>query len=147
MIISKEETLQLLPQKHPFIAVDQLVEFEKDFCTSSFEINKNHPLLNCAETTAGLLIENMAQTAALHLSYSYFLKGVECPIGFIVEVKNLEIKKHPSIGDRLTTKIKIETEILNYIIAKGEIYLERDLISSCSLKVVLNNPPIIKENE
>ncbi len=140
MLLSTEKTHDLLPQKKPFILVDHLINCGVDFCTSSFKIPQDHVLVENDIVTTGLLIENIAQTAALHLGYTYQQKQMESPTGFIAEIKNLNIFHLPKINDVLTTKIKIETEVFNCIIVSGQICIEGQNIADCNLKVFLNIP-------
>ncbi len=138
MLISKKSTLDLLPQKTPFVLVDQLMDYGTDFCTSIFKIPQEHVLIENNAVSSGLIIENIAQTAALHLGYTYHLSDKQPPIGFIAEIKDLHIIELPKIDDQIKTEIKIMHEVFNCLIVSGEILHDGHIIAYCTLKVFLN---------
>ena len=74
--ITSIDVLELLPQRPPFVMIDQLLHFDEVVTTTRFEIRPDNlfaegPVLNpCA------LVENIAQTCAARMGYinQYILK-------------------------------------------------------------------------
>ena len=79
----------LIPQKSPFEMVDTLLEFSKTSVTSSFSIPKENLFVVNGKFTESGLVENMAQTVALHTGFSYFVEGKPAPTGYIGSIKSI----------------------------------------------------------
>ncbi|OBQ54710.1 hypothetical protein JJL45_14960 [Tamlana sp. s12] len=97
----------LIPQKWPFVMVDTLVQFSAEAVVSSFKVLEENIFLKKGQLLETGLIENMAQTVALHTGYDYFLKGSEAPTGYIGAVKKAEVYALPNLNDTITTKVNI----------------------------------------
>ena len=81
----------LIPQKIPFIMVDTLLEFSPKKIVSSYHIPDSNLFIQDNQFLESGLIENMAQTVALHTGYDYFLKGEDAPTGYIGSIKKVEV--------------------------------------------------------
>jgi len=130
----------LIPQKFPFVMVDTLVSFSKSDVTSEFTIKKDNLFfLNDKLSELGL-IENMAQTVALHTGYDFFLRGEEAPTGYIGSIKKIEIVKLPEVGETITTQVNILQEFLGITLVEIEVYTKnKKLIASGQMKTVIAN--------
>lgn len=128
----------LIPQKYPFVMVDTLVSFSKSDVTSNFTIKKDNLFfLNDTLSEPGL-IENMAQTVALHTGYDFFLKGEDAPTGYIGSIKKIEISKLPKIDETISTHVEILQEFLGITLVKIEVYNKnKELIASGQMKTVI----------
>ena len=97
----------LIPQKSPFVMVDSLLEFTENQILSSFRIKEKNLFLENNRLLESGLIENMAQTVALHTGYDFFLKNELAPTGYIGSIKKVNILKLPGLNDIITTKVDI----------------------------------------
>jgi 3-hydroxyacyl-[acyl-carrier-protein] dehydratase len=138
MILDKIAVAELLPQKNPFVQVDTLIEYSEHTCTTSFCIPAIHPMVMEGQAMAGLLMENIAQSAALHMGYSYRDKHENNPVGFIAEIKNAFVNNLPKTGEEMQTKIEIEHQVFNCIILNGKVYKNDEMIAGCTMKVFIN---------
>ena len=118
--------------------VEQLISHDKDKTISSFEIMEDNVLLDGTALSEAGLLENMAQTAALSNGYEAFLIGETPPLGFIGAVKNLKIFLLPRIGQKIETNISVKHQVLNASIVEAQVFLEKEMIASCELKIFLN---------
>lgn len=128
----------LIPQKYPFVMVDALLSFSKTEVVSSFKVKiDNLFLVNNTLSEPGL-IENMAQTVALHTGYDYFLRGEEAPTGYIGSIKKIEIIKLPKLDETVTTKVQILQEFLGVTLVEIEVYNhQNEKISFGQMKTVI----------
>ena len=119
----------LIPQKYPIVMVDTLVEFSPESLTSSLTIKADNIFHsnNCLQEPG--IIENMAQTVALHTGYDYFLKNMPAPVGYIGSIKKVEIFSLPKLNETISTNVKILQEFLGVTLvnievlsAEGKIY-------------------------
>ena len=77
----------LIPQKEPFVMVDVLLSYSKTKVISSFKVLENNLFFENDRFIESGIIENMAQTVALHTGYDYFLRGEGIPTGYIGSIK------------------------------------------------------------
>lgn len=139
-MLEKDLVTTLLPQKAPFNMVENLTVAEEDFFESTLTITENNFLVKELHFSASGLVENIAQTLALGNSYFYHKNEQPPKIGFIAEVKNLQIHSLPKVGETITTKVTIQSRIFDFVIVKGETFSSEKIIASCILKVFIQSP-------
>lgn len=131
------EILPLIPQRPPFVMVDELSYFEEGACTTKFLIRNDNVLLEDGHFSEGGLVENIAQTAAVHAGYTALKKGGAVKTGFIGAVTNLKIAELPAGGSILETSIRIENQIFDVTLISGQVSCEGRLVASCEMKIFL----------
>ncbi|MDC9723574.1 MAG: hypothetical protein PSN34_12505 [Urechidicola sp.] len=130
----------LIPQKFPFVMVDTLVSFSKLDVTSLFTVKKENLFFLNDKLSEPGLIENMAQTVALHTGYDFFLRGEEAPTGYIGSIKKIEIIKLPKVGETITTKVNILQEFLGITLVEIEVLNKnKEVIAFGQMKTVIAN--------
>jgi predicted hotdog family 3-hydroxylacyl-ACP dehydratase len=125
----------LIPQRHPFILLDQLISCNDKLIESSFQIPENHSMVTNGKLCEGGLIENIAQTAAAGNGYEAKEKGLDIPKGFIAGIKNLWIKRLPLVNSNLKTKVIQQDRIMGFNLIKGEVLEGEEIIVSCEMKI------------
>lgn len=126
---------ELIPQRHPFILVDQLVICNDKLIESSFQIPMKHPLVSNGQLSVGGLVENIAQTAAAGNGYEAREKGTDIPKGFIGGIKNLNVKRLPMTNSKLLTKVILQDRIMGFNLIIGEVIEGGEIIASCGMKI------------
>jgi len=129
--------ISLIPQKQPFVMVDSLLYYSKDKVVSGLTILKDNLFSSKNTFAESGLVENMAQTAALHSGYQYFLTKEPIPTGYIGVIKKAEIFELPKVGDRITTTTSIIYEIMNITLIKSQVKYYGRVIASSEMKIVL----------
>lgn len=128
----------LIPQKVPFVMVDTLLEFTKDKVVSSFKILEDNLFMEDGMMNEPGLIENMAQSVALHTGYDYFLKGERAPTGYIGSIKKVEVFKRPALNEIITTKVDILHEFDGITMVKVMAYnTKNEELASGEMKTVI----------
>lgn len=127
----------LIPQKRPFVMVDTLHFFSEDKIVSGFTIKKENLFSENNFFHAPGLIENMAQSIALHKGYSYYLKKLPAPVGYIGAIKKVEIFKLPEVNKELTTTVNILHDIMDVTLVSATIECEGTLIAQGEIKTAL----------
>ena len=130
------DILELLPQRPPFVMVDHLVDYSETQTTCELTIRKDNVFCENGEFAAAGLIEHIAQTCAARLGYynKYVLK-VGVRLGFIGEVKDLEIVRLPREGETLSTTIVVMQEIFDVTLVNAEVRVGTDVIATTRLKI------------
>ncbi|MCX7551469.1 hypothetical protein [Xanthomarina sp. F2636L] len=130
----------LIPQKSPFVMVDCLLDFSENKVVSSFKVSENNLLLKNNTLLESGLIENMAQTVALHTGYDFFLKNEIPPTGYIGSIKKVEILKLPKLNDIITTKVDILHEFNGVTMVAVKVFnASNEEIASGEMKTVIAN--------
>lgn len=127
----------LIPQKRPFVMVDSLHFFSEDKIISGFTIKDENLFSENDVFHAPGLIENMAQTIALHKGYSYHLKKLPAPVGYIGAIKKVEIFELPEVDKELITTINILHDIMDVTLVSATIECEGTLIAQGEIKTAL----------
>lgn len=136
--IAGGELLQsLIPQKNPFVMVDTLVAYTEKGIVSHFRIPKDHILVSENHFSAPGLIENMAQTIALHTGYKYHLLKRAAPTGYIGAIKKAEIFQLPKVCETLVTTVEILHDIMGVTLIQAKVECNGALMASSEMKTAL----------
>jgi len=104
-----------LPHREPMLMVDYILELTKENVMTSFLITEDNIFVHDNEFAESGLIENMAQTCSSILGQSFF----ENPnadtkvIGFITNIKKIEIFSLPKVGDKIISKASLISQYEN----------------------------------
>lgn len=128
--------LELLPQRPPFVMVDHLLDYSETQTTCCLLVRSDNVLLENGCLASAGLIEHIAQTCAARLGYYniYILKtGVR--LGFIGEVKDLNILHLPREGELLETTITVLQDIFDVTLVSAEVRVGTEVIATTGLKI------------
>src|SRR5580704_1734385 len=105
---TSEHIHQLIPQRPPFVMVDRLLHANEHQAISSFRVRAENIFVVNGKLLEAGLVENIAQTAAARAGHFSDTQKKIPVIGYIGDIKNLEIAGLPKINDDLETEIIIE---------------------------------------
>lgn len=137
MIADKEAVKKLIPQKAPFIMVDELVAYSVDNLMANFTVVKDNIFTQNNLFVESGIIENMAQSVALHTGYQFFLLNKPAPTGYIGAIKKIEIKRLPKLKEILNTSVVILHEFMGVTLVDIEVNIEGEQIAKGQMKTVL----------
>lgn len=130
----------LIPQKPPFVMVDKLIDFQESKVKSTLVIREDNLLVNNGLFIESGIIENMAQTVALHTGYEYHLKGESAPTGYLGSIKKIQIFEQPKVGSTITTTAEILQEFNGVTLVEVQTSdTHGNIIASGQLKTVIAN--------
>lgn len=132
-----QSVISLIPQKAPFVMVDQLLYADENTAKCSFVIKEDNPLVDNGIFTEGGLLENIAQTAAAQAGYKALAENKPVAAGFIGSVKDFEVFALPKIGDELMTEITIEDQVFDVTVISGKVWHSDKLLASCEMKIFI----------
>jgi predicted hotdog family 3-hydroxylacyl-ACP dehydratase len=127
----------LIPQKKPFIMVDKLSHFSEKNITSAFTISPENIFVKENQFTEPGLIENMAQTIALHTGYKYFLEQKPAPTGYIGAIKKAEVFVLPLVSQELRTSVEILHDIMGVTLIQASVSCNGKVIAQSEMKTAL----------
>lgn len=143
-----KDILRLIPQREPFIMVDEATDFTEVSCKTYLSIGfNNYFVVGNNELSETGLIEHMAQSASALAGYkSLFLSAggedkdnsnAAPPVGIIGEVKRFNCNRRPLVGERLETTIRFGLTFGNVTLADGECRIGDELIADIKLKIFI----------
>lgn len=136
-IAAGELLLNLIPQKMPFIMVDTLAAYSEKSIVSHFQIPADNILVMGNYFSGPGLIENMAQTIALHTGYKYYLLKKPAPTGYIGAIKKAEIFDLPKVSEKLVTTVEILHDIMGVTLVRAKVECKGVLLASSEMKTAL----------
>lgn len=132
------DILALIPQKPPFVMVDELLFSDDNITRTKFIVPADNVFVIDGEFSEAGLMENMAQTAAAGAGNMARIENRSVTTGYIGQVKNLEVFELPKVGDELLTEIKIEVQVFDASIVSGNVWKGDTLVARCEMKIFIN---------
>lgn len=136
MIYTKKQIKRVIPQRPPFVMIDNLVSATENQFVSDFVINSDNIFLDQHALEPYGLIENIAQTIAAGLSYTIRDPKKRPEEGFLGSIAKLKNYKAPSVGDQIKTKVELRMAFENMYKVFGECFCGDQLLLECELKIV-----------
>lgn len=134
MRISGEDIKQLIPQRYPFMMVDEFEQRDDTSAATALTIRQDNYFITydgCMAETG--LIEHIAQScSALAGAVS---KSETAPIGMIVEVKNFLCQRRPQVGERLETTVTFGFSFGQMTLAHGITTISGETVAEVDLKI------------
>ncbi len=135
MIISKENIESCIPQRTPFIMIDNLLEVSADTFKSDFHILPDNIFLEKGVLREFALIENIAQCSSAGLSIIKMSSRKKNADGFIGGISKLKLYDLPKINDTIYTIVNLIAQLENMFLLKGENFLNGKKLLECELKL------------
>jgi predicted hotdog family 3-hydroxylacyl-ACP dehydratase len=142
MLISKENILSLIPQRPPFVMVDELKTSDHISTVSTLLITVENVLVANGELCEAGLVENIAQTAAARAGYMAKQLGKPVALGFIGAVKNLEIFSLPKVNDSIETEIIIANQIFDVTVITGTVRCKGEILARGEIKIFIQEKQV-----
>ncbi|HBV16856.1 ABC transporter permease [Chryseobacterium carnipullorum] len=114
----KEDLINIhhfLPHREPMLMADYILELTKEKVVTSFEIKEDNIFVHNDEFVEAGLIENLAQTCSSILGQSFF-ENPEADtkvIGFITNIKKIELFALPKTGHKIISKASLISQYEN----------------------------------
>lgn len=137
MIASKEETIQLIPQRPPFVMIDALLQSDEKITRSQLEVRADNIFVADGRLAAPGLLENIAQTAAARAGYEAKLQNGPVRIGYIGAVKNFSVEALPALGTIIETEVAVVSQVFDVSVVKGTVHQDGKLLAGCEMKIFI----------
>ncbi len=136
---SEYDILSIIPQKPPFVMVDKLIHCDDTSARSIFLITTENILVENGHLSEAGIVENIAQTAAARSGYLIRKENKIAQIGYIGDVKNLEIAELPKINSKIETEIVIKNQIFGITVIAGKMMCGNKILAQCEMKIFISN--------
>jgi predicted hotdog family 3-hydroxylacyl-ACP dehydratase len=135
MLANRDDIQKYIPQRDPIVMVHELVEADDDHAVTNLMIEPDNVFVSDQYFKEPGLVENIAQTAAMHVGYQCALKNIPIPIGYIAAVKDLKIFSLPRQNTRIATSVKITNKVLDVTVVQGRVEQDGNLLCSCEMRI------------
>ena len=135
--MTKIHVSELIPQRPPFVMIDEILVADDKISRAQFEIKEGHLFVNEGYFTEPGLVENMAQTAGAGTGYKLRMEGKPTPMGYIGALKNLNIISLPKVGDTIITEISFLHNVMNVHLVQGRVLNNGTEIANCEFRIFL----------
>lgn len=138
MLANKDSITRFIPQRAPFVMIDELISATEEGFETRFEIVANNLFLEDGILSESSLIENIAQTCAAGFGYvnSQAGKG-EGQLGFIGAVSRLTVSGTAKLGDKIETKVSVLNSFDAIHLIEGVATCNETELVRCQLKIVI----------
>ena len=135
MLATRDDIIKYIPQRYPIVMVHALVEADDSHAVTELAIEPDNIFVSNEFFAEPGLVENIAQTAAMHVGYQCSLKNIPIPIGYIAAVKDLKIHQLPKQHTQITTSVKITNKVLDVTVVEGRVEQAGNLLCSCEMRI------------
>ena len=140
MIVAKDQIQSLIPQRPPFVMIDELIFTDEKVTRTRLQVSGDNIFVENGLLREAGLLENIAQTAAARSGYSSSSQGEPVKVGYIGAVKNFEVFDLPKIADVLETTISIGNQVFDITVINGSVTCNNKLVAQCEMKIFIINP-------
>ncbi|MGN0236679.1 MAG: pseudouridylate synthase [Lepagella sp.] len=139
MDFDKIDIHTLLPQQEPFVMVGKLLHFDMDMTITSTVVSQDNIMVDHGVFSPSGIIENIAQTCATRIGYinKYILRK-SIQLGFIGAIRGLHIRRLPSVGETLTTKIITLQEVFGMTLVRASVTIDEEIIAEAEMKIAVS---------
>jgi 3-hydroxyacyl-[acyl-carrier-protein] dehydratase len=135
MLARRNDITKYIPQRDPIVMVHELLEADDEHAVTSLTIEPDNVFVSAEHFKEPGLVENIAQTAAMHVGYQCAKKNNPIPIGYIAAVKDLKIYALPKQNTIIATSVKIINKVLDVTVVEGRVEQDGNLLCSCEMRI------------
>ena len=137
MKLKGEDIKRLIPQREPFIMVDEIEGTDGTHAVSALTVHSgNYFMLPDGTMSETGLIEHIAQSCSALMGNVALEQELDHPpVGLIGEVKHFECQRRPKSGEKVCTTIEFGFTFGNITIATGESHVNDEPIAKVQLKI------------
>jgi len=133
------DILAYIPQRSPFVMVDEIVYSQDAVTQSRFVVKADNIFVENGSLKEPGLVENIAQTAAARAGYTAKAENKPVSLGYIGAIKNLTVSGFPKVGEEIVTEIKIENQIFDVSLISGKVTCGDTVLAKCEMKIFITN--------
>ncbi|MDR1676262.1 MAG: hydroxymyristoyl-ACP dehydratase [Tannerella sp.] len=136
-LFESEQLGRLIPQRAPMVMVDAFYEGSDTEALTGLTVQPDNLFCADGRLTEPGLIEHVAQSASALAGYRAFRKRQPAPVGYIGEIRKMNLFRLPATGESLHTSIRILSEIMNVSLLTAETRSGDEVILSGQMKIFI----------
>lgn len=131
------DILQIIPQRPPFVFVDEVLYADERGAKVRYVITKECPLVNDNKLPLAGVLEHVAQSCAARIGFLQNQTNQPIRIGYIGRVKSIEVLRNPKVGELLTTEVNLIEEVFDISLLSCTTRVEDEVIAQTTIKLAL----------
>lgn len=135
MLATKEDITRYIPQRPPMVMIHNLVEASDDTAVTELYIDPANVFVNEGYLREPGLVENIAQTAAVHVGFLCTQQNKPVPIGYIAAIKSLQINSLPKPDSTISTQISLVNKVMDVTVVEGKVMQGSDVLCKCEMRI------------
>ncbi|NJM24962.1 MAG: 3-hydroxyacyl-ACP dehydratase [Bacteroidia bacterium] len=135
MLATKEDITRYIPQRPPMLMVHNLVEASDEAATTELYIDPANVFVNNGYLREPGLVENIAQTAAVHVGFMCAQQHKPVPIGYIAAIKSLRINALPKPDSIISTQISFVNKVMDVTVVEGQVTQGEHVLCKCEMRI------------
>jgi 3-hydroxymyristoyl/3-hydroxydecanoyl-(acyl carrier protein) dehydratase len=136
MKIYKEDIQSFIPQRAPFIMIDNIVDATMDTFFTNFKILPENIFVENGLLREFALIENIAQSCSAGIALTKIDNKEKNIDGYLGSLTKLILYDLPKVNDTINTTIRLLAQLNNMYLFKGESFVNGKMLLECELKLV-----------
>lgn len=133
----------LIPHREPIRIITDVIELEDNAGTAAAVVNDRWPLCDGASVQSLILIEAIAQTAAIVEGAKRQRQGKSATKGWLVGIKSADFKQDTiPVGTRITVSVKSLYAMESYGVIEGIVKSGDDVLLTAILQAMRLNQDI-----
>lgn len=133
--VPKHEITNYLPQRDPFIMVDNLIDAYENKIETNFYISPHNIFVENGILREFALIENIAQSSAIGLNFLVSTRNNLPSDGFIGAISKLVVYDIARVDETIDTTVYLKAAWGNLYLLKGESFVGAKKIFECEIKL------------
>jgi len=126
-----------IPHREPIRIISEVIEMKQESAITSAVVNSSWPLYDGNEVNSLVLIEAIAQTAALIEGHKKKKQGKASAKGWLVGIKSAEFNQATlPVGTRLVIAVKSLYSFDNYGVIEGTVKSGEDVLAVAVLQAL-----------
>lgn len=136
-LVTKENILNYIPQRDPICLVHSIYECSEESTKTGFNVEEGNFFISNGVLTEAGIVENMAQSVAAGAGYISSLRGEKPKVGFIANIKDLEIHTLPKTGTEIITTVKLKAFVMNVTLVNVSSTCNDQPVADCEMKIFI----------
>jgi predicted hotdog family 3-hydroxylacyl-ACP dehydratase len=135
----------LIPHREPIRIISEVIEIRDDFAITGAVVKSSWPLFDADAVNSLILIEAIAQTAALVEGYKRTKEGKGGVKGWLVGIKSAEfMQSNIPLNTRIVVSVKSLYSFDNYGVIEGTVKCGDDLLAVAVLQALRMDDDTLK---
>ncbi|MGZ3885668.1 MAG: hydroxymyristoyl-ACP dehydratase [Bacteroidia bacterium] len=136
-LATKETIFQYIPQRDPICLVHCVYECSFQASKTGFLVEPDHIFVANSKLSEAGVIENLAQSVAAQAGYLTVINNQQPKLGFIANIKNLEIFSLPPVHSEVITHITVKSQVMNFTLIEAASFANGQPVAVCEMKIFL----------
>jgi predicted hotdog family 3-hydroxylacyl-ACP dehydratase len=135
--VTRKDIFDYIPQRDPICLVHTIYECDSESVRTGFNIESGHFFVSNDVLMEAGIVENLAQSCASQAGYFAKQAGGEPKVGYIANIKNLQINFLPPVNSELVSEVRVTNKVMNVTLVNAVSTCNGKEVARCEMKIFL----------